>query len=303
MKYILALVVCLLTFVLSLSPVQAKQPIGYVEKLDGPGSAFRLYRDGEKQLIAPMTDLYVGDRIEIFPEKCKKDDTFNDTCTLTFNLCDQQRVHVESSQSPYIIPEDFVCQSSSWPVALLEWATKPFKKYHKQSRQTHQLGSTMSGSDVALSIPLLSKDNACLIAGERTFYFSWRGGEAPYQVRIYREGSPILEQKNIQENRLKQEGMLFTEGLYRVEVQDSEHEPITGTFQVVPTTELPKLPTEFGESLHQSALGDDAKNTLFALWLIEKQKGGWEFEAYQLVAPLAKDYYPALLVQEQLELK
>lgn len=208
MKRILLRVITLLAFLLFFSSVQAEQPVGYVEKLDGPGNAFQLYRNGEKQLFAPMTALYVGDRIEIFLKKCKNDDKFQDTCTLTFIHCEQQRVHVESSLSPYTVPENFACQSPSWPVGLLEWAAKPFKKYHQESRQIRSLGTTMSGSDEALVLPLLANDNARLTAGERTFYFCWRGGEAPYQIRIYREGSdtPILEQADVQENRLKQEG-------------------------------------------------------------------------------------------------
>jgi hypothetical protein len=76
---------------------------------------------------------------------------------------------------------------------------------------------------------------------------------------------------------------------------------MTETFQVVPKTELPELPAKFGGPLQQSTLNDNAKKTFFAVWLIEENEG-WELEAYQLVAPLAEDYYdPALLVRQQLE--
>lgn len=130
----------------------------------------------------------------------------------------------------------------------------------------------MSGSNKALVLPLLTDENARLTAGARTLYFCWRGGDAPYQVRICRAGSdiPVLARENVQENRMKQEGLRFTEGTYRVEVRDPTHEPAIGTFQVVPAAERPTLSAELSEPFQQSALGDDVKDTLLALWLIEK---------------------------------
>ena len=300
MKPLSTCLFALLFTILLFTSVQARQPVGYVEHLGAQSKAFRLVRNGEELDVAVMTPLHTGDQIEIVPERCKQDDP----CTITFELCNQQHVQVTVDHSPYTIAEDFECEYPSALEKFLTWAATPFKRSHKQSRQLHHLGTTMGGSDAPLSLPLLSEGKARVTAGERTFSLAWRGGEAPYQIRLYREGSdtPIFEQKDIQENRLKQEGMLFTEGSYRVEVQDAEHEPIIATFQVVPATELPQLPAEFGEPLQQSTLENNAKNTLFALWLTEEHEG-WEFEAYQLVAPLAEDYYPALLVREQLELE
>ncbi len=114
---------------------------------------------------------------------------------------------------------------------------------------------------------------------------------------------PLVEQQNLQTTRLQHDSLELTEGSYQVEIRDSEHKTLTAMFQAVPKSELPQLPPEFDESYQQSTLDANAKATLFAAWLLEEKKEEWEFEAYQLVVPLADTYYPALLIKEQLEYK
>lgn len=113
LKSILTIAVSLVLCVLSFSSLQAQQPVGYVEKLDGPGNAFQLLRNEGTVPLAVLTPLYVGDQIKILPEKCKHDKTFQDTCTVTFISCNRQHVTIASAQSPYIISQDAACQTSS----------------------------------------------------------------------------------------------------------------------------------------------------------------------------------------------
>lgn len=298
MKRIFILLSELFLFVMLTASIQAEQPVGYIEQMGGPGSAFELYRGEEKKNVAIMTTLYAGDQLKIRTEQCKKDE--GDTCTITLKLGEQRTVQVDSSMCPYTIEP--AGKPPNLPVKLMKKLTSWFKRSHKEHRIILAMKNT--GSDVDLRAPLFTKYKACLTAGKRTFYLSWYGGEAPYRVRLYRDGveKPLLEQHAVQDIRLQQDNLTLTEGIYRVEVIDVENQKVEGHFQAVSQEILPVLPTEFSELLQQSILEDRVKNTLFAVWLINEHEG-WEFEAYQLVAPIADEYYPALLVREQLELE
>lgn len=301
MKQCITMLFSMFLWILSIAIVQAEQPVAYIENLAGPGNAFGVIRNDVEQTIAVMSNLYPGDQVIIRPEKCKP----NDACTVTFNLCDRQKITVDRVQSPYPILRDFSCQTlPSWPTALMEWAAGMFTSYHKAHRQVEYLGGTMGGKDRLFILPLLMNGQARLIAGERPFALFWRGGEAPYHIRIVQAGgkTPLVEQQDFQVNRIILEHVTLTVGTYTVEISDAQKSTMSGIFQVVPPAELPVFPSEFAADWQQSTIDESAKNTLFALWLLEEQKD-WEFEAYQSVAPLAEVYYPALLVRERLELE
>ncbi len=282
---------------LSLS-VQAES-IGYVEKVDPPGT-LQLRRNGNVLEIAPYskTKLFAGDILDVAPGKCEE----GEICTIFIKLCEQIQISVERFLCPFELPPDYSCESSSRLEYVIHWFSEKLGIQHKRHWKIIKLGGPMGGSDLPLSLPLLAESNARLTAGERTFSLFWHGGKKPYQVRVHQEGSetPLLEQQNLQEKRLQQAQVELSEGTYRVEVDDSTGDRVSGTFQVIPVSTLPPLPPEFGDLSRQSALAPELKDTLFALWLIEEHED-WEFEAYQLAAPLAEDYYPALLVQEQVE--
>lgn len=293
MKRTCTIMTSLLLFVLLMTSAWAERPIGYIENIGGPASAFELYRNGKKKNVAIMMALYAGDQLtKIKTKQCKE----GDTCTITLKLGEHHSVQVDNSKCPYTIEP--VGEPPSLPAKLMKKVASWFKPTHKVHRAT--LLTKAIGPDDDLKMPLFTKYKARLTAGERTLYLGWNYGKAPYHVRVYQDGMEtlLLEQQNIQDIRLRQENLTLKEGMYLVEISDAEGAQVTGQFQVVPKDKLPALPEEFKQSTLEAPL----KDTLFAVWLLDEHQD-WEFEVYQLVAPIAENYYPALLVREQLELE
>ncbi len=292
---IVIVIMTLVSLILLISSVGA-QLVGWVER-SKPPDAFRLIREDKEYAIKSRTGLLAGDQLVVVPEKCPQEDT----CTILINLCEEQ-MHLSGNVSSAFPIPNTSCKSSSWPKNLMDWAAEILGGYEKISWKIKQLGREMGGTGAPLSLPVLGEPNAHLTAGTRTFSLFWHGGEKPYQVRVYQEGNetPLIEQQNLQDDHLQQAQVTLSEGTYTVEVRDGAGDTATGTFQVVSASMLPVLPPEFGDLSQQSTLAPNIKDTLFALWLIEEHED-WEFEAYQLAAPLAGEYYPALLVRQRVE--
>lgn len=286
MKPIYAVCLTLVLCGLIVTAVQAQQAAGYIEKLEGPLDAFELYRERQKIEVAPLMELYINDELIINREKCKEEDA----CQFILRFGDEEMpvgisYSVIENREPQSLPRELL---------------KKFEEWFRIAHQEHRIILTIKDPvDIPLAMPLLTNAEARLIEGTRSLSLGWYGGEKPYQLRLSRgqNGQVLVEAGDIEEGYFRYEGMMLAEGIYQVEIQDAQGTSVKSQFQVIPRDMLPAPPAE----LEQSALDESGKQTLFALWLIEEHDG-WNFEAYQLVAPLAGDYYPALLVREQLEL-
>ena len=275
-------------------PISADSPnmAALVETVNGaPMSDFYVLREGKKLDVVSMMPLYEGDQLHILKSENKQN-----SVTLIFGNNQLEKVTIENS--PYSIKKRDTALTI--PANIAKDTTSWFKSLYQPELEAVTVVSKKPEPQ-AFSIPLLAENKALLVAGERSLYLAWEGGKAPYWVQVFSEHNPkeaFLIQHQVHARQVQFEKKLFTPGYYRaiiISIDGGWHNT-QADFKVVKNlpTALQKTETE----MQASTLPVETKQTLLAAWLAQQDKGVWQFEAYQRVAGIAKNYQPALLVVE-----
>jgi hypothetical protein len=201
---------------------------------------------------------------------------------------------VTYDNSPYLvkkrdtassIPENVIAETETWFSSL-------FKHY------LESVITLIRKDEASFSMPLLTKHQAKIVAGERMLHLAWQGGNAPYWMQVFQgKAAFLVEMTN--SKRVQFEKRQLKAGHYRVVVNDANGQTIEGQFQVVES--LPLTLKQVEQEMKASTMSERTKKTLFAAWLAQQEKGAWKFETYQRIAKIAKEYQPALLVRKALE--
>jgi len=265
-----------------------------VETVNGlPTSVFYILRGEKKLEVFPTRVLQEGDKLWITEPKNNAFQEKRNYVKLSFGGSQSETVTYE--HSPYLvkkrdtalsIPENVIAETETWFSSL-------FKHY------LESVVVIVRKDAASLSIPLLSKHQAKMVAGERMLHLAWQGRNAPYSVQVYQANTqkPFFE-KMSDSKQVQFEKRKLNVGCYRVVVSDANRQTIEGHFQVVES--LPSTSKQVEQEIKASSLSEFAKRTLFAAWLIQQEQGAWQFEAYQQIAGIAKEYQPALLVREEI---
>ena len=133
-----------------------------------------------------------------------------------------------------------------------------------------------------------------LVEGNRSLFFLWDGGNAPYRVRITHNDAVIIDAKGIETQRFRSKLIELAKGKYVVEITDTENK-FGFSFQVATAHDLPdeiqisNTPAAVAEYLNAYALAITANNV-------------WAFESYQRLADLAEQgYEPASQLMQDIE--
>ena len=131
---------------------------------------------------------------------------------------------------------------------------------------------------------------------------SWQGGQTPYGIRVYADGTaePILEMSGLLDGRVQLESIDWALGDYRVEVSAGADQAVIGTFKIVGADVVPSIPSEYSAELDASSMPENSQAVLRSAWLSKQGEGEWSLQAYQQVAALPQSYYPAYLLQQTL---
>ena len=180
--------------------------------------------------------------------------------------------------------------------AAFEALGRPVLDLFRRGRWERQIGAYIRGDGDPLSIPLLDA-LPWLSAGPRRLELAWRGGKAPYTVRLVeldrRREAGRLE-------RLADTSAFFpsTElvpGEWMIELIDAERQVMQRTFKVAPAAEVPRPPAASLEGWSGAA-----RTIVIAVWLAEQENGRWAWEAYQLLRGLAATDETAARVRREL---
>jgi hypothetical protein len=262
-----------------------------VETVNGlPQSVFYVLRGESKLEVFPTRVLQDGDWLCV----CQANNDFlkekQNYVKLSFGGSQTETVTYDNS--PYLvkkrdtapsIPENVIAETETWFSSL-------FKHYLKS------VIAIVRTDEASLSIPLLTKHPAKMVAGKRRLHLAWQGGNAPYRVQVYQGNATFLVKRSYAK-RVQFEKRQLKAGHYRVVVHDADGQKIEGQFQVVDS--LPLRLKQVEQEIKASTLSEQTQKTLFAAWLA--QQGAWQFETYQRIAKIAKAYQPALLVRKELE--
>ena len=126
----------------------------------------------------------------------------------------------------------------------------------------------------AMVIPVLGEGTVNLAAGTRPLTLTWTGGNAPYQLRLYRQGDgdELLDLHGIAEMATTTAPIALVPGSYAVELIDAVNQRERVMVHVVPASDVPHPEGKAPEA-------SLAATTLSALWLANQNEGAWIWEA------------------------
>lgn len=144
-----------------------------------------------------------------------------------------------------------------------------------------------------------------LAAGSRALHLSWMGGEAPFRVQLL-DGERVLGAADAPQARSATlPEVRFAPGKYELSIKAKEGlapgvEPLRGNanvedLTVVAPDALPPVP----QALAEVSLPQEARQLLYAQWLVYQEGGAWLLEAQQIAAALAASYPPARIWLQQ----
>ncbi len=177
-----------------------------------------------------------------------------------------------------------------------------FKGSNNNYHQAQLTSLAVRGHDGHLFMPLVGRCKALLAAGVRDLHLAWKGGCPPYDLRIRAERTrkPLAEIGDLQEAHVHLKGLALETVDYVLEIEDNSGQHLIRHIQAVPFSKLPKLPNQaFSEAKSNSEI--QLRETVYAAWLIKQDQVLWSLEAYQRVANIAPEFYPAELLRLRLE--
>ncbi|MEW8508451.1 MAG: hypothetical protein AB2598_17280 [Candidatus Thiodiazotropha sp.] len=138
-------------------------------------------------------------------------------------------------------------------------------------------------------------DAAALLAHERPLFFSIKGGEPPFRLKIFSSDGqmPIIDLPELSAREIHTPSIKLAPGDYRVEIDDLNKQRGKGYFKTLPGQKLPEFPDI-------QADGSELDQLLTLTWLAAYGDGEWLYESYQRAAQLAQHSYPARLVRDAL---
>jgi hypothetical protein len=254
-----------------------------------PDEAYSFKRDGKVLPIQPT--LLVGDQIVVNKA----------TPTIHLKFGDNEVVKVNYENSPYTVESKGKVSTSLGN--LWAWVGQVVTDLFEEELQTtiatiNTRGIGGTSPDIPAPYTNLLKESSYrnLVAGTRHLYLAWGGGKAPYELTIKSaDKSLILDEKGIQEKRIKTQDFSLTEGNYNLQIKDAENRTANYIFTVVKSK--PAYPKE----LLETSVPEATRLTAQAIWLAAQKKKKWVFEAYQQIAELAEHYPAARVVRNALE--
>ena len=277
--------------------------------LNAPSDCYLLMREEngkrDKKTIEVLTPLYEKDVLWV---KCQRkagdqdEGLESEEIKITLQLADGVKV-LTFKDGPYPLeskpPHSILRNFTGY---LHDVIDSLFAESNKNYHQAQLTSLAVRGHDGHLFMPLVGRCKALLAAGVRDLHLAWKGGCPPYALRIRAErtGKPLAEMRGLQEAHVHLKGLALETVDYVLEIEDNSGQHLIRHIQAVPSSKLPKLPNQaFSEAKSNSEI--QLRETVYAAWLIKQDQVLWSLEAYQRVADIAPEFYPAELLRLRLE--
>ncbi len=283
--------------------------VGIVVHLNAPSDRYLLMREEDGKRVEEKIDvlipLYENDVLWIRGQRKPKDaakDLESGEISVTLQLADGEKV-LTSKDSPYRMerkPPLSVFSNFTGP--LQDLIHSLFLGLNDDYHRAKLTSLAVRGHEGHLFMPLIGRSGALLAAGARDLHLAWRGGYPPYVLRIRSEKAekPLAEMSGLHEAHVHLKGLALGPGDYVLEIKDTRGQHLTRNFQAVPPISLPPLPNQaFSEARSKAEIR--LRETVYAAWLTEQDPVLWSLEAYQRMADIAPEFYPAELLRLRLE--
>lgn len=253
-------------------------PAGWIEHFAGPSAEYLLTRGGQPLAVYPLMQVYPGDLISVrYPGG-----------HLRLHLGETDTLDLDQAHSPSAVPAGGRVPSVGGN--LMHWADRLFAGMSEAQARTVPLADR--GDEAAWPdnpVSGLLGPGTRLAEGTRPLALAWRGGQAPYRVRVApagHEAPPVVDLTGLAEPRCETPEITLTPGNWVLSITDDAGRTLAAGVAVVPTGEVARL----DPAALPPGLPDSAARTLAAAWLASQGDGrGWRLEAYRQVADLGDD--------------
>lgn len=283
--------------------------VGVVVGLNAPSDRYQLSREKDGKRVEEVVDLlmplYEHDIVWMSCLDTAKEASNGSTdkwIRMTLQVADGEKV-ITCEDSPYTLTKKAPYSVLiNFTGSLKEVVLSLFKGLNDQRQSAQLIALATRGQQGPLFMPLIGYSEARLAVGDRDLYLAWIGGFPPYTLRISAEGAekPLVVMSMLEETRARIKNLPLQTNRYILEIKDTRNQQLTRHFQAVAFDHIPALPRQaFGEA--KNTIDKQLRETIFAAWLSEQDPPMWSLEAYQRVAAIAHEFYPAELLRLRLE--
>jgi len=280
-----ALAVCAVVVTMDATGEETATVIGYIDSLSGDSADYEIARGiGTAPAVRVRTQIQHGDQVLIKEP--------NATVVIQFTDGSREELGpIARWYGPYLERGSEASSLTNLVAALVGTITN----FRSRPMETVATAVRGEGGPIVMG-DLFTKYPLVLVAGRRSLFLRWGGGNAPYRVRVTRveDDAVIIDADRVDTQHFRTKPIDLGVGDYVVEITTAESK-FGFRFQVATADELPEdvampdLPVAVADYLNAYALAVAADNV-------------WVFESYQRLTELVEqDYEPAGLLMQELE--
>jgi hypothetical protein len=280
--------------------------VGYVQYLNAPSDCYLLLRNNRIEEVGLGMSLEENDVLWIGGMPCDDDLNKKEKDIKIILQLANGKAELTCINSPFELkgkkPLNQLSNFWAWAKDIISLLTPLHaKKYQMIVRG----GGSTSKSRRALPLymPLIARAGGRVMAGRPDLYLAWVGGYPPYNLQLAAENDvdATTKRDGLQESRVILTRLDLRPGSYELMITDGRGRVLTRRFKAVAPDELPVpqheaffIPRDNNPLLR-------LHETAYASWLSDQDRGLWMLEAYQRVADIASEFYPAELIRLELE--
>jgi hypothetical protein len=278
--------------------VDAKTCVGIVMSYEGSNEHYTIKHHGRDKPISLLMPLYEGDKLVL---NCAASPARRVTLELN-----QGKKDVECRDSPYVLTKiesyNLFSNISDFVWSKIANLVNDLHEERSGAQLASLAGRPVAPTNPRLFSPVLGRSGSRMSAGNREFFLAWAGGKPPYAVRLtsVHTGRALAHSRRLREPRAHLRELRLDEGRYHVRISDADGQSLERSIDVVPASALPEHPLPTDEGV-VGVRDTQLRDTIYAAWLLDQNRRLWSLEAYQRVAGLAHDNYPAQLLRQKLE--
>jgi hypothetical protein len=137
-----------------------------------------------------------------------------------------------------------------------------------------------AGETVAPIVVPILVPGARIVAGTRDLPLAWRGGCAPFVVKVLSGNKSLVYRESIDGRQMRLDDVPLAVGRYQITINDATGQKFDATLESVATG--PLLPADVAADT--TSLGTVAQ----AVWLAEHDGGQWRLESFERLRPLIR---------------
>lgn len=280
-------------------PVQ----VGMVLYLNASAEHYKLQRGNEFKAVKPAMTLQEKDVLTL---DCARNDNKPGSEEISINI---QKANndkkITCKDSPYTLEGNHSTSPFknffNWGLSVIASTLDSVQSKPYSAIVRGDNSNSKSNKPLPLYMPLICRTGGRMVASRPDLYLTWIGGNPPYKFRmsVENETKIVAEQTGLDESRIALKKLDLQPNSYKLVITDARGHTLSRHFQVVSQDSLP-MPEHVVLTNGKDQRLKNFRETAYAAWLSDQDRGIWTLEAYQHIAGIAREYYPAELLRRKL---